>query len=79
MESGSWVEVGKPRANEFCWCQSGVSFGADECRRDQRRLQTRTLPVTYVRVRGKAVGGVVLVFGVLDGEVGMVGLGFVGW
>ena len=43
-------------------------FGAGECRRDQRRLQALTLPVTYTRVRDKAVGMYKVVVGMLDGE-----------
>ena len=34
----------------------GTGLAVDECRRDQRRLQTLTLPVNCVRFRDKAVG-----------------------
>ena len=34
----------------------GLSSGAGECRRNQRRLQTRTLPATYTKIKDKAVG-----------------------
>ena len=43
-----WVE------NAVCSFQP--SFGTGDCRRDQHLLQTRTLPVTYTKVRDKAVG-----------------------
>ena len=33
------------------------SFGAGDCRRDQRWLEAHTLFVTYIRVRDKAVWG----------------------
>ena len=33
-----------------------TDFDAGECRRDQRRLQALTLPVTYTRVRDKVIG-----------------------
>ena len=35
-----------------------VCYDAGECQRDQRRLQTHTLSVTYTRVRDKAVENV---------------------
>ena len=48
-------------------------YDAGECRRDQRRLQIRTLPVTCIRVRDKVVGVFGMVFGVVDREGRQVG------
>ena len=43
------------------WAENAVcslnDFDAGECRRDQRRLEAHTLPVTYTRVRDRAIGG----------------------
>ena len=47
-----------------------MNNGAGECRRDQRRLQARTLPVNCVRVRDKVVGVCEIVFGVLEAMEG---------
>ena len=47
----------------------GSDFDAGECRRDQRRLQTRTLSITYAKVRDKTVGVYRLVYGNVYGEV----------
>ena len=51
-----------------------TDFDASECRRDQRRLEAHTLPVTYTRVRDRVVG-------VWDGVwgSGWRGEGGVGW
>ena len=48
------MEVGLGLENDFAF---EPSFGEGECRREQRRLQAQTLPVTHARVRDKAVGG----------------------
>ena len=50
-----------------------TNFDVSECRGEQRRLQTRTLPVTYARVRDKAVGVYRLVYGNVYGEAEGVG------
>ena len=56
-----------------CGLSFETDYGVGECRRDQRRLQARTLPVNCARVRDKAVGMYRLVYVDVYGEAEGVG------